>query len=264
MFTMVTHDLSAHVGLGVAKLVGGCVFTIGLILVLVAGGELWTGNCLMVAGILAKRTNVSTVLRNWLIVYVSNFVGSLLLVVIMYYSGLWKLGSSAVGASALAIAYHKMELTFSEALVRGIGCNWLVCLAVWLSVASKDMVGKIVGMFFPVMAFVASGFEHSIANMYFVPMGIILKSDPQVVAHSMLCADLGILNWSYFIAHNLVPVTLGNLIGGGLFVAAAYYTIYGNGANHACTSAQEKIAVAEFADRESSLSSRDGKVSAQS
>jgi formate/nitrite transporter len=223
--TMVTHDLSRFVGVGMAKLVGGSVFSVGLMLVVLAGAELFTGNCLIAAGVLSGKCSAKGMLRNWTIVYVANFAGSLLLAAIIFGSGLWKTGGMGVGAAALKTAVAKVDLSFLEAFLRGIGCNWLVCLAVWLALAGRDTVSRILGIYFPIMAFVASGFEHSIANMYFVPVGIFLKGSAAASA-SGLGDALGGLTWTRFLAGNLLPVTLGNIVGGALFVAGIYYMVY--------------------------------------
>jgi formate/nitrite transporter len=224
--TMVTHDLAPHFGLGFSKFMGGSVFTVGLMLVVIGGAELFTGNNLMVIGMLTRHISAKDLVRNWVIVYLTNFVGSLLLVAIMYYSGLWKCGDFGVGASALKVASAKINLSFAEAFCRAIGCNWLVCLAVWLAAAGKDSVSKIFGIYFPIMAFVASGFEHSVANMYFIPIGLCLKTSAEVVNAAGLGAAIDSATWSGFLIRNLVPVTLGNIVGGGLFVGAAYYLAY--------------------------------------
>lgn len=224
--TMVTHDLPAHVGMGLSKFVGGSVFSVGLMLVVLAGGELFTGNCMMLSGVLSRRISLGSMLRSWTIIYLTNFIGSLLLVGIMYYSGQWKIGDYAVGAAALTTACLKSNLTFSEAFWRGVGCNWLVCLAVWLGISGRDTIGKIFGIYFPVMAFVASGFEHSIANMYYIPLGMLLKGNASVVAAGGLASKIGVLTWHNFLIGNLVPVTLGNIVGGALFVGGVYYLIY--------------------------------------
>jgi len=224
--TMVTHDLSKYLGVGFAKFMGGSVFSVGLMLVVLAGAELFTGNCLMLTGVLAGKVSLKGMLRNWLFVYFANFAGSILLVVIMYYSGLWKVGNLRVGAAALATAAGKANLCFLEALCRGIGCNWLVCLAVWLAIAGKDSISKIFGIYFPITAFVASGFEHSIANMYFIPMGLFLKGNVAVVNAAGSAETINSLTWSRFLIGNLVPVTLGNIIGGAFFVGGAYYLAY--------------------------------------
>lgn len=226
LYTMVIHDMSKYFGLGFTKFVGGSVFSVGLMLVVIAGAELFTGNCLMLIGPLTRCTSMKRMLRNLSIVYMANFAGSLLLVIIMYFSGLWKVGNFGVGATALKIATGKTSISFLEALFRGIGCNWLVCLAVWLAVASKDLIGKIFGIYFPIMAFVASGFEHSIANMYFIPMGLFLKGNVNLVNAAGLAETINNLTWSNFVIRNLIPVTLGNIIGGSLFVAGAYYLVF--------------------------------------
>lgn len=224
--TMVTHDLSKHLGVGFAKFMGGSVFSVGLMLVVLAGSELFTGNCLMLTGVLARRISISGMLRNWTLVYFANFAGALLLVIIMYYSGLWRVGNLGVGAAALTTALGKVNLSFLEAFCRGIGCNWLVCLAVWLAIAGKDSVSKIFGIYFPIMAFVASGFEHSVANMYFIPMGLFLKGNTAVVNTAGLMESINSLTWSRFLWGNLVPVTLGNIVGGAFFVGGVYYWAY--------------------------------------
>jgi len=224
--TMVTHDLSKYLGIGFAKFMGGSVFSVGLMLVVLAGAELFTGNCLFVTGVLARKVAIEKMMRNWFFVYLANFAGAILLVVIMYYSGLWKVGKLGVGAAALKTAAAKVDLSFFEALCRGIGCNWLVCLAVWLAVAGKDSISKIFGIYFPIMAFVASGFEHSVANMYFIPMGLFLKGNAAVVNTAGLAGSIGNLTWTRFLVVNLVPVTLGNIIGGAVFVGGVYYLAY--------------------------------------
>ena len=220
--TMVTHDMAKYLGMGFSKFIAGSVFSVGLMLVVIGGAELFTGNCLMFGYAICRDIKAGQLFRNWSIVYLANFAGSLFLVGIMYYSGLWEIGNFGVGAKALTIANAKVSLSFVEAFCRGICCNWLVCLAVWLAVAGQDIVSKILGIYFPIMAFVASGFEHSIANMYFIPMGLILKGNEAVVASAGLLEKLGQLTWNSFLLNNLLPVTLGNIVGGGIFVAGVY------------------------------------------
>ena len=241
--TVVTGDLQRYLGDGITRLVAGLAFSVGLILVVVGGAELFTGNNLMITGVLQGKVSGGQLLRNWVIVYLANFAGSLLLVYIMYETGIWKTGAAAVGARAVLVANGKVGLTWGEAFARGILCNWLVCLAVWLAAAGRDGVSKIMGIVFPITAFVASGFEHSVANMYFIPMGIIIKSHPavlQAVAASLKLADdpasaaalaaaaaqLGNLTWSGFFLRNLMPVTLGNIVGGAGFVGCVYWVAY--------------------------------------
>jgi len=217
--TMVTHDLAAFLGVGMAKLMGGAVFSVGLMLVVIAGAELFTGNNLIFLSVLDRQVKVTALLRNWGIVYFANLAGSLLLVLLMYWSGLWKTGDGAVGATAVKIANAKVDLTFLEGFARAILCNWLVCLAVWMAVSARTVVGKIFAIFFPIMAFVASGFEHSIANMYFIPMGLALKGQALIEASANLSVG-------GMIVKNLIPVTLGNIIGGAFFVATLYWVVY--------------------------------------
>ena len=224
--TMVSYDMSKFLGVGFTKFIFGSVFSVGLILVVIAGAELFTGNSLIFVSVLTGDVKFSKMINNWFWVYLANFIGSLLLVWIMYATGLWKTGNLGVGVKALAIANAKVNLSWGSAFARAIGCNWLVCLAVWLAVASKDVVGKIFAIYFPIMAFVASGFEHSVANMYFVPMGIALKANASVVAAAGLTGKLANLTWGGFFVNNLIPVTLGNIVGGAIFVSALYWAVY--------------------------------------
>ena len=224
--TMVSYDMSKFLGVGFTKFIFGSVFSVGLILVVIAGAELFTGNSLIFVSVLSGDVKFSKLLNNWFWVYLANFAGSLILVWIMYASGLWKTGNLGVGVKALAIANGKVNLSWGSAFARAIGCNWLVCLAVWLAVASKDVVGKIFAIYFPIMAFVTSGFEHCVANMYFVPMGLLLKGNVDVVAAAGLTGKLANLTWGGFIANNLIPVTLGNIVGGAFFVSTLYWAVY--------------------------------------
>ena len=225
--TMILTGTAPVLGVGVAKLLGGSVFSVGLMLVVIGGAELFTGNNLMIVGMVSKKITVKEVAVNWFFVYIANFIGSMVLVYMMYKSSLWQTGGNLNAATALGIAVGKVNLGFEQAFWRGVGCNWLVCLAVWLAVAAKDVGGKILGIFFPIMAFVASGFEHCIANMYFIPYGIFLKNDAaltEVVAGFGAKADA--LTWSGFVVNNLVPVTLGNIVGGAIFVGFAYFMVF--------------------------------------
>lgn len=227
-FTLVIHD--SNLPLGLTKLIGGLVFSLGLILIVLAGAELFTGNTLMVLGFVDGVISARGLLRSWVIVYIGNFIGSLILVLLMYYSGQWALNSSMVGAKALLIANGKVNLAFHTAFVLGILCNILVCLAVWLCFGARTTTDKILAIVFPITAFVASGFEHCVANMYFIPMGIALKNQTAVVAAAgtMSNATLALQNltWSGFIVKNLIPVTLGNFVGGSILVGLVYWSVY--------------------------------------
>jgi len=224
--TLIGHDAAKYLGLGIARFITGAVFSVGLMLVVIAGAELFTGNNLMLMSVLDKKAAFWKMFYKWGIVFVANFIGSVFLAYLYYKTDLWKMGDMAVGLSALKIANAKVGLTFSEALTRGILCNWLVCLAVWMAIASREVVGKIFAIFFPIMAFVALGFEHSVANMYFIPLGIFLKASNLFVDPAL---NLSGLTWSAFLVKNLVPVTIGNVIGGAIFVGLLYWTVYVKG-----------------------------------
>ena len=220
--TVVTTN--SGLGFGVTKLLGGLVFCLGL--VVVAGAELFTGNNLIVMSWLSGRTSLARLLRNWGLVYFSNLAGALALVGLMFASYQWAFSSYGVGANALLIANSKVNLTFGAALTRGILANFLVCLAVWLCLSARTTTGKISAIIFPITAFVACGFEHSIANMYFIPMGILLANQPAVLeAAGVTASGIANLGWMGF-AGNLIPVTIGNIIGGGILVAAIYWLVY--------------------------------------
>lgn len=219
----VTANAGPIAGTGPAKLVAGMTFAVGLMLVLFCGAELFTGNSLMVAGLLSGRISGREFLRNWVVVYLSNFAGALLVVMLYYSTGLWRSGEAVgVGAAAAKIAASKVSLGWLEAFSRGILCNWLVCLAIWMAYAAQDGAGKIAAVFFVITAFVASGYEHSVANMFYVPLGLAVY--PHVQAFTGPLA--GELSWTGFLLRNLVPVTLGNIVGGGILVSAAYLAAF--------------------------------------
>jgi formate/nitrite transporter len=191
---------------GLAKFLSGSVFSVGLILVLILGSELFTGNILMTIGLIYQKYSFIRVLRNWLVVYFGNFLGGLIVAWLVFHSGLLvRLGSlTPVGTVAVKIAEAKLQLGFTEALCRGILCNMLVCLAVIMCIAAKTIEGKILGIYFPIMTFVASGYEHSVANMYFLPAGLLAKGE--------------FTTGFFTVFNNLIPVTIGNIIGGLLIV----------------------------------------------
>jgi len=220
--TTVTQDLSAYTGVGFSKFMGGAVFSVGLMLVVICGSELFTGNNLIPIAVFEKEATWGQALKSWGVVYLGNFVGSLLLALIYFGTGLWKTEGvvNNLGNNAVAIANGKCALTFGAAFFRGILCNILVCLAVWLAVSSDTTIGRIWACFFPIMAFVASGFEHSVANMYFILIGIFIGTDPTVTATT---SSLGLGN---MIIKNLIPVTLGNMVGGVIFIAFLYWFVY--------------------------------------
>ncbi len=218
---------------GLGKALAGVVFATGLMLVIIAGGELFTGNTLITIGVLEKKIKLKDMLSNWFFVYLGNFVGALFIAYMMNMSGLFNSGDNMLGGITLKIAAYKTHLTFSQAFYLGIMCNWLVCIAVWMSYGAKDIIGKCFAIFFPISLFITSGFEHSIANMYYIPAGILAKSNASWVEASGLTAEkLAHLNWNTFITKNLVPVTIGNIVGGAILVAGVYwFTYYKNSEN---------------------------------
>ena len=219
--TSVTFDLASRAGIGVQKIVAGSAFSLGLILVVIAGAELFTGNNLMVSSVMTKEISLKAMFQRWSLVYAANFIGSIVLALIFFFSGLWKTGNGALGQTAVAIAYGKVSMSFNEALFRGIGCNWLVCLAVWMALAARQTISKIFAIFFPIMGFVAIGFEHCVANMYFIPTGIILESWANIAPPAAVATNT--LGWVAFLWKNLLPVTIGNIIGGAVFVGMSYW-----------------------------------------
>ncbi|MDA8402597.1 MAG: formate/nitrite family transporter [Desulfobacteraceae bacterium] len=236
--TSVTFDMPGFFGVGFTRIMAGSAFSLGLMLVVIAGAELFTGNNLMISSVMSREITITNMLKRWAVVYLANFVGSIVLALLFYFSGLWKIGDGAVGAAAAGIAAKKVALGFNEALFRGVGCNWLVCLAVWMALAARQTIGKIFAIFFPIMGFVAIGFEHCVANMYFIPVGIFLKTWAHVPAIQNAAPDT--LTWINFLWKNLLPVTIGNIIGGAVFVGMSYWGAYLQPVNSAKTTAKKQ------------------------
>ena len=212
---------------GVLRLLGGLAFSLGLILVIVAGAELFTGNNLIVMAWASRRVRTSQVVRNWAIVYLGNFVGAAATAGILFVGKQYEFGQGAVGAQALSIAASKTNLGFVQAIALGAFCNGLVCLAVWLCYSARSTTDKILSIVPPIAAFVAAGFEHSVANMFFIPMGLLVKGDEAFVsAQGDAVPNLSKLTWERFFGANLVPVTIGNIVGGTLMVGAIYWFVY--------------------------------------
>jgi formate transporter len=218
-YTLVASD--ATLGFATTRVLGGLVFSLGLILVSVGGAELFTGNNLMVMAWADHKITSAELLRNWAIVYAANAVGAAGLAVLVYLANHGAMNGGAVGAAYVKIAAAKSALPFGEAFFKGVLCNLLVCLAVWLAMAGHTVVDKIVAIVLPISAFVAAGFEHSVANMYFIPLGMLL-ADTVTLPATVNVASLG---WSG-LAANLIPVTLGNIVGGSVMVAAVYHLVY--------------------------------------
>lgn len=206
----VTGMASAGVPIGIIKLVFGAVFPVGLMIVIIAGSELFTGNVMyLTLGFLEKKASIKGLLKNWSTSWVFNFVGALFVAyVLAYFSGM--MTDPLYAQEVIALAGKKVALSWDQSFLRAIGCNWIVCLAVYLAFAADDIVGKIFAIWFPIMAFAAMGFEHSIANMFFLPLAMFLGADFTVVN----------------IFNNLIPVTLGNIVGGAIFVACTYWYVY--------------------------------------
>ncbi len=214
---------------GVTRLLGGLAFSLGLILVVVAGAELFTGNNLIVMAWAGRKVGTLRMLRNWGIVWVGNFVGALGTVALVLIAGQYRFGGGAIGAAALSTAEAKAGLGVLQAVALGTLCNALVCLAVWLTYSARSTTDRILAVIPPVTAFVAAGFEHSVANMYFIPMGLAIKATAPESFWSEIhktAADYPDLTWGNFFVHNLIPVTIGNIIGGALLVGAVYWFVY--------------------------------------
>ena len=213
---------------GVGRLLTGLVFSAGLVMVFIAGAELFTGNNLIVMAWASRKIKTRALLLNWLLSFTGNFVGAMATAVLMFYSTQYTFGDGAVGLVALNIANTKASLEFVPALILGILCNALVCLAVWMLFSARTNIDRIVTAIPPVAIFAAAGFEHCIANIYFIPMGLFIKAgapDSFWKAIGKTATDFPGLTWSNFLA-NLFPVTIGNIIGGSLMVGAVYWFVY--------------------------------------
>ena len=212
---------------GPARILAGLVFSLGLILVVVGGAELFTGNNLIVMAWAGRRITTGALARNWLIVYAGNFAGATATALLVYLGGTHRFGDGAFGMTAVGIAAAKLHLSFVQAVALGVLCNVLVCLAVWLSYSARTTADRILAVVPPIAAFVAAGFEHSVANMYFVPLGLAVTAlDPAFVAARGLEAEARALTWAAFLWRNLLPVTIGNAIGGTGLVGLVYWFVY--------------------------------------
>jgi formate/nitrite transporter len=209
---------------GLGRVLAGSVFATGLMIVLTAGAELFTGNNLIIVSVMDRKVTVGKMLLNWVFVYIGNFVGSVCIAWMMSQTGLFNSSAGLLGGVTIRIAAGKTALPFHSAFFSGVLCNWLVCLAVWVSFGSKDIAGKVLTTFLIISLFVTSGFEHSIANMYYIPAGILAKANPQWLDLSRVSTEnLAGLNWGTFVTRNLVPVTLGNIVGGMILVGMFYW-----------------------------------------
>lgn len=213
---------------GITRLLAGLVFCLGLVLVVVGGAELFTGNNLIVMAWASGKVTSRALLRNWALVYLGNFAGSFATAILMFFTRQYTFGANAVGVTALKTAIGKVEYGFLQAVALGILCNALVCMAIWLTFSARSTWDRIAAVIFPISAFVAAGFEHSVANMYFIPYAILIKDfDPEFVSKiGGEVPRLDALTWESFFIANLIPVTIGNIIGGSVLVAAVYWAIY--------------------------------------
>lgn len=217
------HDIH---NVGLAKTVAGVIFPVGLFMVVIAGADLFTGNCLISMSVFERKVSVSKMVKNLIIVYVGNFVGAITLAAMQAYTGMFDLTGGALGGLHIKYGVVKTSIPFGRALVLGIMCNIVVCIAIWMMYSAKDVTGKIIAGFFPIFAFVISGFEHSVANMYYIPAALFAKANPVYVEASHITQEaLAGLTWQSFFINNLIPVTIGNFIGGSIIVSGLYWLI---------------------------------------
>ncbi|SFD09523.1 formate transporter FocA [Tropicimonas isoalkanivorans] len=227
-YTVVTTGNDA-LGWGLNRLIGGIAFSLGLMLVVVNGGELFTSTVLTVVARASRKITSAQLARNWALVYAGNFVGALGLVLIMQAARHYTLGGGQLGISYMSIAQHKLHHTFTQAVALGVMCNVMVCLGVWMTFSARSVTDKLLAVVLPVAMFVAAGFEHCVANMFQIPMAILTvnAADATFWAETgKTAADFADLTWGNFLLHNLLPVTIGNIIGGGLLVGLLYWFIY--------------------------------------
>lgn len=224
---MAIHTIES---VGVGKALAGAIFSTGLMMVVITGAELFTGNMLIVVSCMEGKSRWLRLFKNWFFVYFGNFLGSLIVVGLILLSGQFNFSGGMLGAFTIKGAVYKVNLTFINAFSMGVLCNWLVCMAVWMTQAAKDMTGKLLAIFFPIWLFITSGFEHSIANMYYIPAGILAKANPEwaeaAASLGVTAENLQTLNWQNFLLKNLLPVTLGNMAGGAIFVGVMFWLAF--------------------------------------
>lgn len=226
--SLAMHAIS---NVGLARLVAGAIFPVGLMMIVLVGGELFTGDCLMIMGCVHGKFSAIKMIKVLAVVYLSNFVGSVIFAELVNLSGQYSYTNGLLGAFTIKVAMGKVNLSFGAAFASGILCNIFVCMAVLMAMAAKDISGKIWAIFFPILAFVVSGYEHCVANMYYIPAGIFAKANSTYAAVAMesygyTTLQLDGLNWVNFAVKNLIPVTLGNIVGGMVFVGLPLYLIH--------------------------------------
>lgn len=224
---VVLTDSSFFIGKALSKILAGMFFSMGLLLVLLSNAELFTGNSLMLISLFNKKITFIRLLRNWLFVYLANFLGSMCLAILLFYSGIWKNDQYLYAQTIHSIALKKVSLPIIEAFFRGVLCNWLVCLAIWMSFSSKAIVNKFFAILLPITSFIALSFEHSVANMFILPFAYLTQTSlstnsiPTTTIPSMIE-----LNWTTILSNNLLPVSLGNIVGGVFFVSFIFWLAY--------------------------------------
>ena len=230
---------------GLARLLGGVVFPVGLMMIVFIGGELFTGDCLLILGFIDKRYKVTAMIRVLVVVYISNLIGAMVIALLVSLSGQYNYTDGLLGAYTIKVAMGKVNMSFGQAFCSGIMCNIFVCAAVLMAAAAKDIAGKVWAIFFPIMAFVVSGYEHCVANMYYIPAGIFALGNEKYAAraaaeYGYTYEQMSVVDWKHFFINSSIPVTLGNIVGGMLFVGVILYLIYGKNIRHDSTPASLK------------------------
>lgn len=225
--SVAAHDIGS---VGVARLLTALVFPVGLMMIVLAGGELFTGNCMITMAVLDGQTTLRKKIRNLVVVYISNFIGAIVIDLLVFASGQLDYSNGGLGAYSIQVALGKIDITFIEGIASGILCNILVCTAILMASAAVEVAGKIWAIFFPIFAFVIAGFEHSIANMFYIPIGIMAATNPAYVAkaeelYGITAEQAAGITMGQSL-HNFVPVTIGNIIGGVFFVSVTYYLVH--------------------------------------
>lgn len=228
-----TSNVGMHAitNVGLARAVAGCIFPIGLTLIVFIGGELFTGDCLMVLGVMHRTVKVVSLLRTLVVVWVTNLIGAVLVAVLVYFSEELNFSGGLLGAFTIKVALGKSTMSFGAAFCSGILCNIFVCGAVLMAAAAKDAVGKVWSIFFPIFAFIIGGFEHCVANMYYIPAGILAAGNKQYVQvalqeYGIDAAQLANLSWKAFFVNSSIPVTLGNMVGGMVFLGLLLFLVH--------------------------------------
>ncbi len=218
---------------GLAKLAAGMVFPVGLMLIVLVGGELFTGDCLMILGVMHGQYSVGRMVKKLTLIWGSNFVGALIVVVLIAFSAQQELSGGMLGAYTIKVAYGKASLSFFTAFVSGVACNIIVCATVLMAYGANDVIGKVGAIFFPILLFVVGGFEHCVANMYYLPAGLLAVTNDTYLAlametYGLNLEQLSVLNMQNILLGNLLPVTLGNIVGGTVFIGLPLFILYGD------------------------------------